>query len=598
MPRKNSRDTAGALTGRKPFAHTAEALGVPLFNEHFKRHFHTEITVSEVAMPGGNNLTIALTCNAFPQITISIQPIYQADKYFLCTDKLAISIMGDLRERIPPIYEYFIRYLCKRLEGVSYDHLLEVVREEEFRFSDSAYLFRTSDLERPFYGWSEQWRSFLCRRALVRNLDSTIQIVNPKIHVGIAEAECHYATLPMSPNLAHFYNYPCVKRKFAETICRDRGYEIELTESDIIMGTRRKLEQMLDRAMQDTDGMDMITINSTCVSFVIGEDYEDIGKAAQRECGLPVFYSSSAINNEMDIFAQMVRRYMKGGNRRPGKSNPSPSAVNFFGFPNTCDVEECLALLQELGVSVNIRFYPVIDFNDLKKIGRASVNVIFPSAYYIGLYSAIFPEATHDVLTPNAPYGLRLTRDWLARISAATGTGKEFDMIWNNTLKEIEDKWTDLRRRAAQCRIGFVLDHFDFTTLLNPKSYWAVEPFSLLEEMGFQMDILFFHGGEHKADFVHRKLQDVLERPERVRVRTFRTPGELDRLLNCVPCQAVFSDYFFDHRLTAAGKAQFSLRDFEMGARGAVRTIERLVRICELPFYRDYSPYLRRGAAG
>lgn len=588
MARKKNKSTDGAAA--KPFARTAEALGVPLFNAHFKRHFNTKISIEGISLPGNNNLAVTLTSDAFPQITLSFQPACQTDKYFMRTEHLAVSKIEDEHERIFPVYDYFIKYLCKRLENVTYDRLLELVRDEEFHFSDSASVFRTGDMERPFYGWSGQWRSFLCRRALVRNLDSTIQIVNPKIHVGIAEAECHYATLPMSPNLSHFYNYPCVQRKLSEAVCRDKVYEVELSEADIIMGTRGKLEHMLDGALRDTCGMDMVTINSTCVSYVIGEDYEDIGAAAQRECGLPVFYSSSAINNEIEILARMVRRYLDEGGG--GKVKPDPHSINLFGFQNTRDVEECLAPLRKLGIRENIRFYPVIDFNELKKIARAPVNVVFPSNYYIDLYSALFSGERQRVLSPDAPYGPRLTRAWIEQIAAETKTNKNAAKLIAAMFLEIEPEWTALRGRAARHKLGFVLDHFDFTTLLNPKSYWAMQPFSLMEEMGFGMEILFYKEKGFDAEFVRSRLHGVLEHPDKLSVRTFKTPDDLERLLGKSQCSAFFSDYSFDPRLTSSGKSQFSLRDFEMGMHGAVRTLDRLIRICELPFYKEYSAYL------
>ena len=67
---------------------------------------------------------------------------------------------------------------------------------------------------------------------------------------------------------------------------------------------------------------------------------------------------------------------------------------------------------------------------------------------------------------------------------------------------------------------------------------------------------------------------------------------QVARLLADGPFQAVYSDHHFDRRLSSAGKAQFSLQEFEKGLAGAVRTGQRLLRICRLPFYRRYARYL------
>jgi hypothetical protein len=54
----------------------------------------------------------------------------------------------------------------------------------------------------------------------------------------------------------------------------------------------------------------------------------------------------------------------------------------------------------------------------------------------------------------------------------------------------------------------------------------------------------------------------------------------------------VYSEYAYDPRLAAAGKAQFALDLFELGFGGAARTAERLNGICRWPFNRRYAKYL------
>jgi hypothetical protein len=51
---------------------------------------------------------------------------------------------------------------------------------------------------------------------------------------------------------------------------------------------------------------------------------------------------------------------------------------------------------------------------------------------------------------------------------------------------------------------------------------------------------------------------------------------------------AVYSEYFYDSRLTRSGKAEFSLLDLEMGVEGCLRSLQRLGNICHWPFYERY----------
>jgi len=50
--------------------------------------------------------------------------------------------------------------------------------------------------------------------------------------------------------------------------------------------------------------------------------------------------------------------------------------------------------------------------------------------------------------------------------------------------------------------------------------------------------------------------------------------------------------------LSSTGKSRFTLQHFEVGLPGAIRTVERLVRICETPFYRRYRRHLGRSRTG
>ncbi|MEK7383571.1 MAG: hypothetical protein AAB262_09845, partial [Elusimicrobiota bacterium] len=74
----------------------------------------------------------------------------------------------------------------------------------------------------------------------------------------------------------------------------------------------------------------------------------------------------------------------------------------------------------------------------------------------------------------------------------------------------------------------------------------------------------------------------------------FTSPEGLETLLADGRFEAVYSEYAGDPRLARAGKSQFSLDLFEMGAAGALRTLERLNETCRWPFHRRYGRYLAK----
>jgi hypothetical protein len=60
----------------------------------------------------------------------------------------------------------------------------------------------------------------------------------------------------------------------------------------------------------------------------------------------------------------------------------------------------------------------------------------------------------------------------------------------------------------------------------------------------------------------------------------------------------VVSNHTFDWRLTEAGKNRISLRHFEKGLEGALRTARRLLGVCRVAFAQRYARFLARDALG
>jgi hypothetical protein len=55
----------------------------------------------------------------------------------------------------------------------------------------------------------------------------------------------------------------------------------------------------------------------------------------------------------------------------------------------------------------------------------------------------------------------------------------------------------------------------------------------------------------------------------------------------------VYSDLYFDDRITGNGMVPFSVQFFEPGLLGALQSAENLLGACTLPFYRKYLPHVR-----
>jgi hypothetical protein len=130
--------------------------------------------------------------------------------------------------------------------------------------------------------------------------------------------------------------------------------------------------------------------------------------------------------------------------------------------------------------------------------------------------------------------------------------------------------------------------------LCDPAATWGVPLIPMLEEMGFGIDVLLKVANRKSAVVAATKVNAVFADPARHTIKAFKDRERMERLLTDGPSAAVFSEHMFDHRLSAVGKSQFCLQEFEKGVGGAVRTIERLLAICRVPLFRRYRKYFQR----
>ena len=101
--------------------------------------------------------------------------------------------------------------------------------------------------------------------------------------------------------------------------------------------------------------------------------------------------------------------------------------------------------------------------------------------------------------------------------------------------------------------------------------------------MGFETEILFYAPGGK----LPKAVKDI-------KVTPFTDPETLKSVLEKGEFRAVYSDIFFDKRITRAGKNQFSMRTFEAGLNGALRSLERMVGLCRHDFYSRYRKNIAR----
>lgn len=451
------------------------------------------------------------------------------------------------------------------------------------------------------WGSTETWSEFFAAAEISRGRLDSLDVFERGTFIQHCDRDC-LLVVPKGPvPMVDRVFYPWLDRvrsvgrapyrRAAPGAERRRGSirTTDLRERDVVMGSLDKLEQVLERVLEE--GVDdMLFLSCTCVPFVTGEDVESLVKRYRPKLDKPFFFLTTTPQSSVGVFREVLVRQRQAAEAAAGP--PDPDAVNLIGYGREPALEELEALLAEGGVRVNALFIPEMDFAAVAALPRAALHVLYPNALWQSTYDQLlFESRTRAVMAP-APFGVRGTERWLAQVLAAAGRPPDAAAIVGRAAAPHAAALEALRAEAAQHRLAFVVGADEVHRLVDPAATWGVPLLPFVEELGFGIDVLIRAHDRVSAHTAAKQVHAVFASPARHGIKAFADRARLARLLEEGAFQAVYSDHLFDRRLSSAGKAQFSLQEFEKGLAGAVRTGERLLRICRLPFYRRYRRYL------
>jgi hypothetical protein len=419
--------------------------------------------------------------------------------------------------------------------------------------------------------------------------------------VSHADVECSYCAvcvpspraallrLPVYESVRNIGKAPADRGTFDESEDPAKLCSSDITEQDVIFGARGKVEQVLRFADRSRTKSKLLFVGA-CLPDVIGEDQEAAVKEYGASTETPVYVVPPSPRSwewlARDLLA--VRRKAISG-----KGEADPHAVNLIGFAQNAGTRELEQLLSALGISVCARVLPALEMDAVARIPRASLNVYLPNAHWEKAYTHLLDDDGRAHLVLDAPYGLRSTRRWLQRIAEALGVDGDVTAVVQSRFEPLQERWNHLREGARGARLGLAVSSTDVDTLLDARFSWGIPLAPVIEEMGFGLDL--FVGGPHASAAADTFRARTSLDPSSFVLHEFDGLGGLLSSLERSTCGAVFSNYVFDWRLVRSGKAPFSTLEFEMGLRGAVATLERLLTLARLPLFRAGGRFLRRG---
>lgn len=462
------------------------------------------------------------------------------------------------------------------------------------------------------WGATDSYADFFAGGEMARSQLDSIDPTKLFQFVQHCDNECHYVMPHSVGSVVSLVSYPWDNRSREPMRPFDQGLAnlsdaqfveegmvtTDLDEDDVIFGNPAKLAGLLAYVTSRPNPRHkLIFFSNTCVPTVVGEDVESMVKRARAKGQRPILYLTVTPRSMSNVFQSLLvqRRLQAEQKGLPVRAR----SINLVGFGRGRARDELEQLLAQAELSTNVRLLPELAPELVDELPRASLNVFCPNRLWQHLYDQLVADTRMEHVMPPAPYGWQGTRRWLLHVSEAmhmepATAAAAFEMH----AARWAQRWHELQQQARDYRLGLVVRDQEAYYLTSPDATWGIPLLSLLEEMGFGLEVLVAVSEPSLAASAARSIRACLSQPGRHFIRAFDSFAFLRARLRDSPAHAFVSYHTFDWRLTESGKSIVSLAQFEPGVGGAVRTLERLVGICRTPFYRRYAKYLRRSAQG
>jgi hypothetical protein len=411
--------------------------------------------------------------------------------------------------------------------------------------------------------------------------------------VEYSDRECFFSHSEPDARTWSYFNDPRLPlpSRFATSPSAKLGPVVaELGEADVVLGTDAIHDAIVDAVGRRAEQTDLVLVNHLCTPLVFGDDLGCLARRCGRAAAAPVIEITREAKEQGSLFEQVLRAAL-GAQDWPEVA-ALPDAVNLFGFALPFCEQELDPFIEALGLQVSVRVLPDVAMASLLELSQAAVFVVCVQGSHSVAVARQLADLPRQVIEVPAPYGPEATGACLTTLAAQVARAEQGRRLWEERRRAFADGWTELRQQAGELRLGLVVGLRELERLLEPTT-GDVDVAGLLMEMGFGLDFVVYAPTDVATE-QSRSLAAPLLARDNVRLRCFDTPAALQAALRDSSLRAVYSDFFFDHRLSRAGKAQFSRRHFEMGLGGAQRSLAGLLAASRVPFYERYARHLDR----
>lgn len=479
--------------------------------------------------------------------------------------------------------------LPARLDGIKLKSLINMLLSDP-----DSELKKTNDarIESVQSNWGKdtQWRIFFSDAEMKNaSVVSFIDFMSggDRVRIAHTDHECDQISLTRFT----FFNY---MRRFwsedLETGSREQIFSTDLNELDAVMGSTTKLESLLDSIQEKCRGKNVTFVNC-CVPMLTGDDIMPALDNFKEKTGCHMVFLDQALNSAVEPYMESLKKVTDSPEFR--NRTAQPDMINLVGFEKDKSFLELVDILKETGIRINNIIIPALDYEKFGSYLDASYQVFRPAEPVDRIFNLLFKDIQIKTIKLAAPFGYENSLNWFREIAREVGFYQQCEKVLDRLIGVYSDDIERMKARAEKYRVAVILDIFQVESFYNTGVTFGVEIASILEEMGFGIDFFIFSESRAACDGRKKFITDRMIHRERHTIERFTSRAELNRILENPSFDTVYSDYYYDKRLSRNGLSQFDVSFFEKGIAGYSRSLERMLNACELPFYKKYAAYYR-----
>lgn len=446
------------------------------------------------------------------------------------------------------------------------------------------------------WGNPGQWHQFFSDFEVARAGLCGLTFTEPMAFITHGEPECQRVEPPVRPRPHVFARLPFAHR-WVVPEPGSREFVSVIGEREVVFGATPMLERVMAAAQEHPQSR-FVMLNNTCLPKMVGDDVTSVAPRSEPGMGKPVVVMNTDLDSPEATYHDLVRQLALVGEVAPSEQ---AKGVALLGFPPGRGRDELTALCEALGLPVAGCLGPELSVLRAETFRRAALHVIWPAPPWPSLREELFGHLPVPMLVPRAPLGMEGSRTWFAAVAEAL-RGDQGDLAgpWQEHVGPLSERFDSLRAKVRGAGVGFVVDAKELDRLVEPTRSYGVSLLPLIAECGFVVHVLMRlasggDSGEQRAS-ARLRLEEALGPGAEMHIHPFEQREELEDLLSGDAFSMVYSELSCDDRLARHGLLGFGLDSWELGPEGAVRSLERMLRLSRWPFFARYGRFGRHGS--